>query len=293
MEQLSGALITLPAAKLLRKLDPTCKPAGSIAINVASLLKEAQAAAAATRAVAVDTKTSSDQQHEQQLQVTGATAAAGQQCAKLSTEQVLSLLKLLCCQQLNPRLLATELAQHAPKQQHTQQPNSTAAAAASGAAAAGHMEVDMQQQQQQCPESATAVPSPPAASASTAAAAAAAAAEQAKLAAEQAAEVPVGGLPLTSLDLSSQPLGLPGWQLLLQLMHRTNCLQRLVLSDCSIEAAGAGGDRCEGQHNNSTWRTPHSYCISESLFVWLQQACFHVTSCAYAVNTCSPWHHAG
>jgi hypothetical protein len=50
----------------------------------------------------------------------------------------------------------------------------------------------------------------------------------------------VGGLPLTSLDLSGQPLGLAGWQLLLRLMRRTNCLQRLVLSGCSIAAADAG-----------------------------------------------------
>jgi hypothetical protein len=223
MEQLVGALTSLPAGKLLRKLDPSCKPAGSVAINVAALLHDSKAAAAA----ATDTDASSDQQQLEPRQQQEA-AAADQQCAHLSHEHVLCLLKLICCQQLNPKLLSAELAQHAtrPAISDQQQPDTSTADVSAAAVAAAHA-AGATQQHQQCP--APAVPASNAPAAGDAAAAAAA-----------LAEVPVDGLPLTSLDLSGQPLGLAGWQLLLRLMRRTNCLQRLVLSDCSIEATDAG-----------------------------------------------------
>jgi hypothetical protein len=231
MEHVAAALITLPAGKLLRTLAPSCKPEGSVAVNLAALLKEAPQAAVIS-AAAADTDANNDQQHEQQQQQQDADKA-GKQCLELSNEQVLCLLKLLCCQQLNPKMLATKLAQHASKQQQScspcstmQQPgNSTTDAAAGEAAAAAARQGaadDHQQQHSAAPATA------PAATTEQAAAAAA------------AADLPVGGLPLASLDLSGQPLGLAGWQLLLQMMRRTNCLQRLVVSGCSIEAAGAG-----------------------------------------------------
>jgi hypothetical protein len=226
MEQVAGALTGLPAGKLLRKLDLSCKPAGSVAINIAALLQESKAAAAtAAAATAADTDAGSDQQQLEAQQQQEA-AAADQQCTQLSHEHVLCLLRLLCCQQLNPKLLSAELAQHTLKRQPAgavqQQPDTrTADVSAATAHAAGAT------QQQQGP--APAVPASITPAAGDAAAAAV------------LAEVPVGGLPLTSLDLSGQPLGLAGWQLLLRLMRRTNCLQRLVLSDCSIAAADAGG----------------------------------------------------
>lgn len=56
----------------------------------------------------------------------------------------------------------------------------------------------------------------------------------------------VGGLPFRSLDLSEQNLHLSGWHQLLQCLAKGQycCLQRLVVRNCGIAAAGAGD--CQG-----------------------------------------------
>lgn len=218
MEQLGAALQSLDQHLIRQvctaengRLYPAKTIAGCVEVNVPALLQ----AAAAVK----DISSSIDQQQQQQQQQLDAGGAPVQ----LTHEELGDLICFLFSQELNPRSVKAWLVQQqkAAEQQDpaaADAPATPQPAPAEAAAAAGQAD--------------QAVPG---------------ATESAAAATEAAVEpldVPVGGLPISGLDLSNQPLGLAGWHLLLRRMWRTGCVRRLRLSKCSIEAAGAGEPPC-------------------------------------------------